>query len=52
MERGREDKYAEKFVDYRGFTFDDLLLVPGYSEVLVATSSLAKEIRRGVKSHP
>ena len=34
MERGREDKYAEKFVDYRGFTFDDLLLVPGYSEVL------------------
>jgi IMP dehydrogenase len=22
-----------KFVDYRGFTFDDILLVPGYSEV-------------------
>ncbi len=25
---------SEKFVDYTGFTFDDLLLVPGYSEVL------------------
>lgn len=23
-----------RFVDYRGFTFDDILLVPGYSEVL------------------
>ena len=27
---------SHKFVDYRGFTFDDVLLVPGYSEVLPA----------------
>ncbi|MDR3322418.1 MAG: IMP dehydrogenase [Synergistaceae bacterium] len=26
-------KFGRKFVDYRGFTFDDLLLVPGYSEL-------------------
>jgi IMP dehydrogenase len=42
-------RYGKKFVDYRGFTFDDLLLVPGYSEVLpsqVDTSTfLTEEIR-------
>jgi IMP dehydrogenase len=27
-------KSNEKFVEYQGFTFDDVLLVPGYSEVL------------------
>jgi len=27
-------KTSEKFVEYQGFTFDDVLLVPGYSEVL------------------
>ena len=26
----------DKFVEYRGFTFDDVLLVPGYSEVVPA----------------
>ncbi len=26
--------FRDKFVEYRGFTFDDILLVPGYSEVL------------------
>ncbi len=26
--------YREKFVDYNGFTFDDVLLVPGYSATL------------------
>ncbi|MDR0616319.1 MAG: IMP dehydrogenase [Synergistaceae bacterium] len=31
-----QEAYGEKFVDYRGFTFDDVLLVPGYSEVLPA----------------
>ena len=25
---------SAKFVEYKGFTFDDLLLVPGYSEIL------------------
>lgn len=38
----------EKFVTYRGFTFDDLLLVPGYSEVMPAhvdtSSYLTREI--------
>lgn len=36
------EENREKFVDYEGFTFDDVLLVPGYSEVLpwqVDTSS-------------
>lgn len=28
------DDLRSKFVDYEGLTFDDLLLVPGYSEVL------------------
>ena len=28
------EKNSGKFVDYRGFTFDDVLLVPGYSEVV------------------
>jgi IMP dehydrogenase len=28
-----QEAYGKKFVDYRGFTFDDILLVPGYSEV-------------------
>lgn len=42
MYSSEEGKFREKFVNYRGFTFDDLLLVPGYSEVLpsqVDTSS-------------
>lgn len=42
MHSSEEGKFREKFVNYRGFTFDDLLLVPGYSEVLpsqVDTSS-------------
>jgi IMP dehydrogenase len=30
----KADSFGRKFVDYRGFTFDDLLLVPGYSEVM------------------
>jgi IMP dehydrogenase len=29
-----QEAYGNKFVDYRGFTFDDVLLVPGFSEVL------------------
>ncbi|QTX31206.1 IMP dehydrogenase [Aminithiophilus ramosus] len=29
--------FEEKFVAYEGYTFDDVLLVPGYSEVLPAT---------------
>ncbi|HRX25874.1 MAG TPA: IMP dehydrogenase, partial [Aminivibrio sp.] len=27
-------KFEEKFVSYEGFTFDDVLLEPSYSEVL------------------
>lgn len=37
-----------KFVDFQGFTFDDVLLVPGYSEVVPAavdvTTSLTSQI--------
>ena len=29
-----KNRFDEKFVEYRGFTFDDVLLVPGYSEVV------------------
>ena len=33
------EKNSGKFVDYRGFTFDDVLLVPGYSEVVPPAST-------------
>jgi IMP dehydrogenase len=32
----KQSKENEKFVHLRGFTFDDVLLVPGYSEVMPA----------------
>ncbi|WP_279008790.1 IMP dehydrogenase [Synergistes jonesii] len=34
----------DKFVDYSGFTFDDVLLVPGYSEVVPAKVSVATRL--------
>lgn len=41
-----------KFVDYQGFTFDDVLLVPGYSEILPSavnlTTNLTQEISLNV----
>lgn len=35
---------GSKFVDYQGFTFDDVLLVPGYSEVLPATVNVTTRL--------
>ena len=34
MDKKEREIYNSKFVDYKGFTFDDVLLVPGYSEVM------------------
>ncbi|MBQ9882723.1 MAG: IMP dehydrogenase [Synergistes sp.] len=34
----------DKFVDYKGFTFDDVLLVPNYSETLPAKVSVATKL--------
>lgn len=43
---------SDKFVTFRGFTFDDVLLVPGYSEVVPAnvdvSTFLTKEITLNV----
>lgn len=33
-------KFEEKFVSYEGFTFDDVLLEPGFSEVLPSEVSI------------
>ncbi len=33
-------KFEEKFVPYEGFTFDDVLLEPGFSEVLPSEVSI------------
>ena len=38
------DWREDKFVDYSGFTFDDVLLVPGYSEVAPAKVSVATRL--------
>ncbi|HPJ25229.1 MAG TPA: IMP dehydrogenase [Synergistaceae bacterium] len=37
-------KMLEKFVPYEGFTFDDVLLVPGYSEVVPADVDVSCKI--------
>ena len=37
---------SNKFVGYQGFTFDDVLLVPGYSEVMPATVSVSTYLTR------
>jgi IMP dehydrogenase len=45
-------KYTNKFVEYQGFTFDDVLLVPAYSETLPnrvsVSSQLTPQIRLNV----
>ncbi|GHV31547.1 inosine-5'-monophosphate dehydrogenase [Synergistales bacterium] len=43
--------YEGKFVDYRGFTFDDVLLVPGYSEVLPSQVSTETYLTPGIRMH-
>ncbi|MDO4988244.1 MAG: IMP dehydrogenase [Synergistes sp.] len=35
---------GEKFVDYPGFTFDDVLLVPGYSETVPANVKVSSKL--------
>ena len=35
---------SEKFAPYEGFTFDDVLLVPGYSEVVPADVDVSWKI--------
>lgn len=42
---------SEKFVDYNGFTFDDLLLAPGYSEVLPGQVDTSSYLTRGISLH-
>ena len=38
------DKMKNKFVEYQGFTFDDVLLVPGYSEVVPANVDVSTKL--------
>ncbi|NLV82191.1 MAG: IMP dehydrogenase [Synergistaceae bacterium] len=38
------DYFNSKFVEYRGFTFDDVLLVPGYSEVMPSKVDLLTKL--------
>ncbi|MDR1885491.1 MAG: IMP dehydrogenase [Synergistaceae bacterium] len=40
-----------KFVSYRGFTFDDLLLEPGYSEVLPQQIDTGTFLTKGITLH-
>ncbi|MDL2264711.1 IMP dehydrogenase, partial [Synergistaceae bacterium OttesenSCG-928-I11] len=42
---------SEKFVDYEGFTFDDLLLVPGYSEVLPSQVDTGSYLTNEISLH-
>jgi IMP dehydrogenase len=41
----------EKFVDYRGITFDDILLVPGYSEVLPSQVDTSSRLTNDITLH-
>lgn len=38
------DNKKNKFVEYQGFTFDDVLLVPGYSEVVPAKVDVSTKL--------
>ena len=40
-----------KFEDYKGFTFDDILLVPGYSEKLPSQVDTSSYFTNGIKLH-
>jgi len=40
-----------KFEDYKGFTFDDVLLVPGYSEVLPSQVDTSSFLTNGISLH-
>ena len=42
-------KNMDKFVDYQGFTFDDVLLVPGYSETVPSKVSVATYLTPTIK---
>ncbi|NLX84755.1 MAG: IMP dehydrogenase, partial [Synergistaceae bacterium] len=39
-----KNRFEEKFVEYRGFTFDDVLLVPGYSEVVPSQVNVSTKL--------
>ena len=39
-----QKQHNSKFVDYQGFTFDDVLLVPNYSEVVPAAVSVSTRL--------
>ena len=41
----------DKFVEYTGFTFDDLLLVPGYSEILPAQVDTSTHLTAEISLH-
>ena len=43
-----ENTSNNKFVSYQGFTFDDVLLVPRYSEVVPATVNVSTTITPGI----
>ncbi len=45
---GSPMKFEEKFVSYEGFTFDDVLLEPGYSEVLPSEVSIRTRLAKGI----
>ncbi|MDR1966367.1 MAG: IMP dehydrogenase, partial [Synergistaceae bacterium] len=40
-----------KFEEYKGFTFDDVLLVPGYSEVLPSQVDTSSFLTSGISLH-
>ena len=40
-----------KFEDYKGFTFDDVLLVPGYSEVIPSQVDTSSYFTNNIKLH-
>ena len=42
-------KYANKFVEYQGFTFDDVLLVPAYSETLPSKVDVSSRLTPQIK---
>lgn len=41
-------KFEEKFVSYEGFTFDDVLLEPSYSDVLPSDVSIKTNLTEGI----
>lgn len=40
---------SDKFAPYKGLTFDDVLLVPAYSEVLPSDVDTSTQFTRGIR---